>query len=193
MRAWCFSVLLLASVACAEDVPFQAEWHASCEIGGAAVDVHFKSRSGDPTEDDMAVTLQWAGSRDPVVLPVKSALFQPVEFTTDAVNLCKDIGAFELPSGRVLFLLLRNDRPSWPQVTALVVDPKTKTTVQNIGDLGDEGGTIYLMKAPNGFRIMLLRKWYQDANSHGEFGAPDWFLIHEVSGRIVTTWEVARK
>jgi len=192
MPRWFIPVLFLASVAHAKDDTFRSEWHASCEIGGTPVDIHFKSHSGDPTEDDMVVTLQWGSSR-PAVLGVKPALFETVEFTTDAMNLCKEIGAFELPSGRLLFLFPRNDRPSEDQISAVVIDPKTRALVQTVGDLGAQLGNVYLLKEPGGFRIMLLRNRYQDANSHGEFGAPDWLLIKESGGHVVATWEVTRK
>jgi hypothetical protein len=192
MRKWFLLVLLSASVAYAKEDRFRTDWHAACKVGATSVDVHFKSRTGDPSKDDMVMTVQWGKAR-PTVISLEPSLFESTQFTTDAVNLCKEVGAFVLPSGRLLMLLSRDDRPEEDQLLAVVLDQRTGAVVQALGDVGAHGQYVTLIKEPYGYRVMLYRKWYIDPNSSGEFGSVDWLILSETGGKVVAKWEVDRK
>ena len=150
-----------------------------------------KSRSGDPTEDDQVVSIRW-GNKSSVTLPVKEALYVPGRFTTDSVNHCKSIGAFKWGQGRLLLLLPRDDRPSEDRITAVVIDSATGSFVEDGGDIGPFGDEVDLLSDSRGYRALLLRKWYQDPNTYGEFGGPDWMRIFDLNGHIHHTWDVVR-
>jgi hypothetical protein len=50
--------VLLATDAIADDMRFRTQWSESCHNGKTSFELSFKSASGDPTEDDMHVTLK---------------------------------------------------------------------------------------------------------------------------------------
>lgn len=185
--------LIAVSGANAAQDRFKSLWSESCQNGSSPFSIEFRSRSGDATEDDMTVTLQW-GSNAPIVIPVAPALFIGADFATDARNLCKSIGAFSLPSGRVLLLLPRDDRPSEDVLVAVVVNELNGSVVQVIGDIGSYSNEVMVLRRQNGFRLLLLREGSFDniGVGGGEFSAPDWKILQERNGRVSSQWEVKR-
>lgn len=185
-------VLLVASMsiapcASAATDPFVAHWKETCNYRGTPFELRFESKSGDPPEDDMVVTLVW-GKRAPLVLPIHEALFVPVAFHTDAANYCKSVGAFDWPGGRVLLLIARDDRPSYNRLGAVVLDAKTGAFVSELREVGAMRDRLMLLKHGDGYRLLLDRTWHQDANDHGEFPAPDWLALTNQGGRLSMTW-----
>ena len=191
MHLWFLPGLLATTMALGGNERFVPEWSASCKYGAIPFELHFKSRSGDPTEDDQVVSIRW-GNKSSVTLPVKEALYVPGRFTTDSVNQCKSIGAFKWGQGRLLLLLPRDDRPSEDRITAVVIDSATGSFVEDGGDIGPFGDEVDLLSDSRGYRALLLRKWYQDPNTYGEFGGPDWMRIFDLNGHIHHTWDVVR-
>ncbi len=193
MMRWCATSLLLAALpTLADDSVFRPEWTATCNYGGASFTIQFKSKSGDPTEDDQLVAVRWTNG-NVINLPVSPALFVPAQFVTDAKNYCKDIGAFDWPGGRLLLLVPRNDRPSYDRIVAVVIDAKTGSFVQSEDDLGAYWKHIQILKQGSGYRALLDRTWHQDANDFGEFSAPDWMRLYNERGHLVHKWEIERR
>jgi hypothetical protein len=127
-----------------------------------------------------------------VVLPVKQALFVSAVFVSDAENQCKSVGAFKLPSGRILLLLPSDNRPSEDQLVVVVLDGNKGSVVEVVGNIGAYGGPVLLVQETTGFRTLLLRKWFNNLVGGGEFGAPDWMSIRETKGRLDYKWETKR-
>jgi hypothetical protein len=184
--------MLSVSVAASGQDRFRSQWSDSCESEKVSFSIDFKSRSGDPEEDDMSVALRW-GAHKPVVLTVKPALFVAAEFVGNASSLCKSVGAFKLPSGNILLLIPRDDRPSEDQLYAIVLDGSSGAVVQVVGDLGSYVSTPMIIRDSAGYRLLLLRKWYvNEGRGGGEFGAPDWMSIREAAGHVSYKWETSR-
>lgn len=193
MRAmkWIFLLLLtLAVPAKAKDPEFRPQWTAQCKFRGTNFSVHFASPSGQAERDDQTVTLAWGKKSS--VLPVEPALFESMEFVSDAANHCRGIGAFEWPGHKLLLLIPRNNRPSDDEVMALVIDPSTGKLVENAGVIGTPWSPAIVLRQGAGVRVLLERSWHADVNHGGEFAAPGWMLLSEEGGHLVHRWESER-
>jgi len=173
-------------------VEFEAEWSAACRFHDTPFGVHFKSPSGDPTEDDMVVSIRWAGGK-PFAVETTPALFVPVRFSTNAKNACEQVGAFDWSDHSLLLLVARDDRPAWDSIRALVIDSRTGQLIQDAGDLAGFHDGLVLLKTHSGYRVLVHRRGYQDANDFGEFWESDWLSIINDRGKLRHQWETTRK
>lgn len=186
------TMALLASASSSSE-ELKTKWSESCQDGKTQFELSFTSKGGDPTDDDMVVTMKWGAAR-PTILPLKEALFVSADFISDADNLCKSVGAFKLPSGRLLLLLPKDDRPSEDRLIAVVLDHSNGAVVEVVGDVGSYDKFVMLIQEPAGYRMLLLRKWYGNlGGGGGEFGAPDWMSIRESAGHVSYKWETDRR
>ncbi|MES2300308.1 MAG: hypothetical protein V4582_24955 [Pseudomonadota bacterium] len=190
MRLLIFMALLLALPAQATESRFVSHWEASCDLPAHKLDMAFHSKSGDPTDDDMSVTLAWDGKKG-ATLPLKPALFVAMGSLSDAKMACPLLNVFQFPSGNILLLLTRDDRPSEDRIAAILLDGHTGSTIDVLDDLGEYSGVLNVLRDGAGFRALMNRRWLVDATGR-EFAAVDWLVIKEGNGRIIHDWETAR-
>ncbi len=182
-----------APFANAGDDRFKSQWSEACQNAKPPFSLDFKSRSGDPTEDDMTVTLRWSSS-SPLVLPVRPALYVKANFVGNSENLCRSVGAFRLPSGHILLLIPRDGRPSTDVLVGVVVNAARGSVVQVVGDVGSYSDGVMVISEPTGYRLLLLRDdaFIDLGGGGGEFSTPDWVVVRETQGHVSYKWETKR-
>jgi hypothetical protein len=164
-------------------------WQAQCLPESGLSHVSFRSPSGDVTEDDMLVSIAWSnGATSPV--SVKPAWFLRADFSTNLKNQCKDIGAFELSSERLLLWVSFSGRPRSNHLAVFLVNPRQRAIVDVLSDVG-EG--VYTEKYPmvlrrgDHFEALMDKEWLLQPGD-GEFPAPDWMSLSVVGDRLKAAW-----
>jgi hypothetical protein len=173
------------------------EWAARCQLEGQPFELSFRSRSGDPFEDDMQVGLR-SGTGPLHLLSLPAALYHPSPSVSNAQNLCAQAGdsysasftAHAVGDGRVLLWLRKDDRPFFDTLTLALVDLKTATlldwreTGQEIKDSGEQRLTI--QQDTRGFRVRLVGEWLQNTGTDtAENAIETWVPVAVVQSRIL--------
>jgi hypothetical protein len=151
----------------------------------------FKSKSGDPTEDDMVASIQM-DSGQIILLPLTPALFVPGTLKSTASSQCDNITAQLLESGNLLMFLRRDDRPSGNRLLAVLVDGTTGRPLDVVNDLGAEAGRAHLIKDQSGLRVQVIRKWRETSSLQEPAPVLEWLKLQEANAKLVKRWEMAQ-
>lgn len=173
--------LLFAVPARSEESRFVSQWEASCQLPGHRLDIAFRSASGDPTNDDMSVTVTWDREKTST-LAIKPALFVSAGSVSDAKLPCNAVNAFQFRSGNILLLLARDDRPSENRLKAVLLNGRTGQAIDIVEDLGEFRGVLTVVRDGDNFRVLM-----------SDVAAVDWLVLGERKNRIVHTWERIRE
>jgi len=172
---------------------FQPKWKSSCNCDGVAFNVSFSSSSGDPTEDDMIVSLISSNGKK-IQIPVQQALYSKCSVVSDVKNLCDNVGGFKIKDVRVLLWFSRNNRPQWDQLSLVLIDQKKLKIIdikEDIGPIKDAGGTqkMAIRKKNNGYEIRLERDWLKNTRTDSaENSIEDWMYIQVINDKISNKW-----
>lgn len=192
------SILLLATVATAHAdsqsdqnmTRFVSKWQASCTIPGHALQLLFESKCGDPTDDDMTVSIQ-LDDGPKAMLQLKPALFVAGKLNTKTESQCDTLSAVRLQSGNLLVLVGRDNRPSEDRLLALLVDGRNGNLLDALEDLGALSDHTELESGPFDVRVKLIRKWKGAGKNREVTPISGWMKIHEMKGKLVKTWDAA--
>jgi hypothetical protein len=162
-------------------------WEATCSTEGITFKIIFRSPSEDVTSDDMTTAIHWSdGKATPI--PLKPGWFMPdVEITSDIQNKCKRIFGNELPNGRVLLWIVRNDRPNADKIALILLDISAKKILDIQDEVGELANNPIIVRREIGSSILLSRDSRQ-SNEGGEFGIPEWMDVIVVHDRISLRW-----
>lgn len=185
------AAFLLALTFAAEWKP-APHWTDACHFADHAVTANFESRSGDPLEDDMTVTL----TRDDgvaVVLPLGRSLYEPRGLLQTVKNRCSEMAAVEMGADRVLLLLSSNGRPTWDTLVAVLLDTAALTVLDvktNIGAIKTQDRVIVLRRAgAAALDVRLIRESLPDAGCDCEAAdIEDWRRVEIAGDRIRSAW-----
>lgn len=163
---------------------------ATCQVPGHTFQLLFKSKGGDPTDDDMAASIRWDGG------PFTSFLLEPALFVAGKLqsatsSQCDNITAVLLPTGNLLVILRRDDRPSEDRLLAVLLNGRTGKPLDVIRDLGAELGGITLKKDRLGVYIRLTRKWRQSSPTQEPAAVIEWVRVFEADGKLDKQWNAS--
>ena len=167
---------------------FVSSWQATCSIPGHKFQLTFKSQNGDPTDDDMNTSIHWDGS-DVGKIALKQALFVAGRVQAEAVGQCDKITGVLLPSGDVLLLLRRDERPIADHLLAVLLNGKTGRVLDTVEDLGVETEETLFKEESAGIRLRLSRKWCQVSKQVEPEPFPEWVTLIEKNRKLQLQWE----
>ena len=187
------AVLLTLSAVAADEFAPAAHWSDTCHFAEHAVSANFDSRSGDPLEDDMTVTL----TRDDgvaLVLPLGRSLYEPRGLLLNVKNRCERMAAVDVGADRVLVLLSANGRPTWDVLDAVLIDAAAMRTLdvkQDIGAIKTVDRVIVLKRlGESRLAVRLIREQLPQAGCDCESAAiEEWRLLEIVDDRIRDRWQ----
>ena len=136
------------------DDRFVPTWTAACSFAKGAARLAFQSKSGDPTEDDMTMHVQSSSGEG--ALPIPSALYVAGHFKSTIPSRCDRLAAYDMPSGNVLLILIRDDRPSEDRAVALLVAPHAEAIVAGPIELGHIWQSLEIVPERSGARVRVL-------------------------------------
>ncbi len=186
-----FAFLALADSAGATNAEFMARfvptWSATCAFPSGEKSLVFASTSGDPTEDDMALSIGRSSAKG-LALPVPRALYVADSFQSQGRSLCDRVAAFAMPSGNILLLLIRDDRPSEDRAIALLLNPDANAVIDGPKDLGSFWQKLNIARRLDGVSVKLIHYTKgQESESAPIF--TKWARVTEQRESIVVAWE----
>jgi hypothetical protein len=191
MRRLCLAVLTLVSTAALGETPFEArfvkQWVAHCQAPFGMYELTFRSAGGDPTDDDMTVSMK-VGAGHSVVIPLKQALFFSGKLAASSRSQCDSISTATLLTGNALLLVQRDDRPSENRLSAILLSGKDGAVLDTAFDLGAQVGSAELSENAGVVRVKLIHKW-REATAAEPIPILGWLRISDVGGKIRSTWE----
>lgn len=187
------AALTLISISASAAEPYEArfvnQWVAHCKAPFGAVELGFRSASGDATNDDMAVSIK-VGTGPSTPVPLKPALYLAGRLAASAQGQCDKVSAVALPTGSTLLLIQRDDRPSPDRVSAVLLSAKNGAVLDTVFDLGAQDGLAELSEQAGVVRIKLIRSW-RELNSKTKEPSPitGWLELSDVGGKIKYAWK----
>lgn len=173
------------------------EFKLLCSGVGLPFTIHFKSPSGDCTEDDMDVILE----RDGVGknLPLKKDWYMHTDHISKTQpSVCKaegqsnDFAAYAADDRHILLFAKSSGRPGYDQVNALLLDAKSGA-LSDYKRLGaSRNNYVAVLKHQRGFKVRIIRdslSFHQQVSC--DCDAPfvdDWMEISFSKGKIKTNW-----
>jgi hypothetical protein len=149
--------------------------------------VELVSRSGDPMEDDMDVTLVFAGKR--VAVPLQRALFTPRHTLQNVPNLCPTLAAVPVGGNRVALLLSRNSRPKFDRLDIVLFDSKEQKVLDVRDDMGEirtESDLFVLRSLREGMLdVRLIHEYLENSGCDcAEAAIEEWTRLRFTAGKI---------
>lgn len=191
MRRLCLAVLTLVSTAALGETPFEArfvkQWVAHCQAPFGVFQLTFQSAGGDPTDDDMTVSMK-VGAAHGVVIPLKRALFFSGQLASSSRSQCDNISTATLLTGNALLFIQRDDRPSENRLSAVLLRGKDGAILDTASDLGAQVGSTELSEHAGVVRVKLIHKW-RKATAAEPVPILGWLRISDVGGKIKYAWE----
>jgi hypothetical protein len=198
LRCLLFVLLALCGLPAAaqeKDAPSSSpDWQAHCTLaGGETFSLDFHSVSQDMTNDDMRVTLQLANGK-PVTLPLPPAWYHAMAWTGDADNRCDGIVATPAGPHRVLLWLAADDRPSFSQLTLVLVDLSNGRTLAQRDRVGaikssEEDAHLVIRHQGGGYETRIVRDVLTKTNDDSAYNyIEDWLRVGVTGPRIDTAW-----
>jgi hypothetical protein len=112
------------------------EWAISCNGISGIEKITARSASGDPTNDDMNVSIYWANhDRTEIRLPPAWYLLRPA--LSKGTIGCKGVGVVDLRNGAIALLLAFDGRPGWDHAAVVLLDPHGQAVLDVIPDAGE--------------------------------------------------------
>ena len=186
MRTALFAFLFASLAAAAEPRPV-ADLRDTC----GAFEVRLHSKSGDPMEDDMSVTLVFPGV-DPIAVALPPALYVAREPLLNVKNVCRQLTALDVAGDKVLLLLSRNNRPTWDVLDAVLIDKTTKRVLdvaREIGEIKSENALVVRTAMRGGYDVRLIREMLPDSGCDcADAAIEDWMRIDVRGAKLVTRW-----
>jgi hypothetical protein len=184
LRALLLLVVLFSPIAHArgEVMRFVSQWTTACEGKSGPLWFEFKSISGDPTNDDMTISVR-RGVMDRAPVPISSALFIQGKLKSNVVSVCDKVTGVSMRSGHLLVLVQKDDRPLSDQMVALLIAPISGAVLDVVPDLGAIALDTEFRESENSLQIRLIRPT-RGASENGE-----WMSISEVGDRLKIKWD----
>lgn len=168
----------------------EATWSEQCHADdGTPFTLTFASRSGDPYEDDMSITLR-LGDRE-LPLDVEPNLFIPRMLLANTPSLCREGAALDLGSGRVAFLLAESGRPQTEQLDVVLVDLRSMKVLDRRMRLGALKGESVIAGRPVAagvYDLRVTREYLRNACDCEEALIDDWMRVSVRGGKLWTRW-----
>lgn len=169
------------------------DWQVHCTLAsGDKLDLGFHSVSQDITNDDMQVTLLAGGKR--VRLPVPPAWYHSMAWTGDVDNPCDGIVATPAGPHRALLWLAADDRPSFSQLTLVLVDLGDGRTLAQRDRVGaikstEEDAHLVIRRHGGGYEARIVHEVLTKTNDDTAYNyIEDWLRVGVTGARIDTTW-----
>lgn len=184
-------LLIFSNVAFGSPSDPPANWSASCHSDDGDFQLYFRSASGNAFEDDEAISLQLNGKM--VNFPLKPALYELRTTLGNVKNLCDNVAALDVGQGKILFLLSKNGRPSWPYLDAALVDIKKMIILDvkpYIGEIKTRDDVFPMRRVKQGsFDVRVIREYIKDSECDCEAAAiEDWLRISIDKTKIKSKW-----
>jgi hypothetical protein len=176
----------------------------ACKIGEAAFSLHFQSKSGELTEDDMAVTLRQGGKE--IALPLKRGWYKLSGFIRDTKKLprvCRaanaqsydyDYPAIQAGPTLVLLFFRIDGRPGFSQDSLVLYDTKEQKVLdvkESVASLKERNTAFRVGK--DGVEQRLVRDWLQNTGCDcAETAIEEWNPIRVKDGKIALGWVANR-
>lgn len=172
-----------------------------CRTSTADFTLQFQSKSGDVTEDDMAVTLAQGGKV--LALGLRPGWYLPSGMIRDRRKLpsiCRvavagqeahEYPAFELAPDRVLLFFRLNARPGFDQASAILYDPKAMRvldTREQIASIKEKSMVFRAIRG--GVEQRLIREWLANSDCDcAESAIEDWQPIRLRGRKLELAWK----
>jgi hypothetical protein len=169
-----------------------AQWSALCTLKGKSVSLEVQSKSGDPFEDDMQVTLKMGFKKTSV--PKLKALFRSIP-PSKRFQLCDKTMGLSVEKTKMLILLAKDDRPALEELVAILVDPMARKVLdvnRNLGAFFREppARALQFERTPTGFRAMVVQGFNRNSLSDSaEDLVTGWVNVSVKNGKISAKWE----
>jgi len=184
-----FSFWTAALSAAPFDSRFVKQWDAHCQAPFGAYQLRFLSTTGDPTDDDMAVSMR-VGTRRAVIVPLKHALFVSGRLSAASRGQCDSVSTTTFPDGNILVFVQRDDRPSEDRVSAILLNGQDGKVIDTVFDLGAENELAALSENAGVVRINLIRAWRNKSSQTSEpVPVRGWLRLSDAGGKIQRAWE----
>ncbi len=181
-------LFLFATTAKAESPRFVQKWGANCHASFGAYQLRSVSSSGEPDEDDMSLSIE-VGTGRAVANRLKQALFYAGRLSSNVPSQCDNVSTVELPSGNILVLIQRDDRPSADRVSAVLLGGKDGVVLDTVFDLGAQDKPAELSKRGDVIRIKLIREWRSGSPEDESVPVSGWLRLADTKGKISYSWE----
>jgi len=198
LRCLLFVLLALCGLPAAaqeKDAPSSSpDWQVHCTLADSEkFSLDFHSISQDITNDDMQVTLRLASGK-PVTLPLPLAWYHPVAWTGGADSRCDGIVATPAGPHRVLLWLAADDRPSYSQLTLVLVDLVDGRMLAQRDRVGaikssEEDAHLVIRHQAGGYEVRIVRDVLTKTNDDSAYNyIEDWLRVGVTGQRIDTVW-----
>lgn len=191
-------IVLPSSVAWAKKVP--SKFEVKCNSSAGEFELRFQSKSGDVTEDDMAVTLRQGEMETPLSMGPK--WYETTGAIRDRKKLpgiCRiegskdyehDYPAFEISPSRVLIFFRVNGRPGFSRVSAVLYDPKAKKILDLQESIASIKETNMAFRAiPGGVEQRMIRHSLENTGCDcSESAIEEWIPIRVKGKKIQPGW-----
>jgi hypothetical protein len=182
--------LLMSRTVFAEhvDPDLMPHWQARCSVQGQVFTLHFDSKAGSVDGDDMSVTAYFDSSQIAIPLPPNWYHSLGKKITNSA---CDGVLGKAVSDGKILLLVLTDNRPSPPGLSGVVLDLKAKKVVSVNNDVvGLFYDTSKVETVSDGFRLYLYQGSQKDHRAgHDSRDVLGWTRITAHAGLISQQWE----
>lgn len=198
-RIFCVMVALIALLPVPGNIAFADDpapsFKAKCKLADHEFEISFDSKSGDPLNDDMAISFR--DSKKTARLALKAGLYYPKGVTTEKstpASICDTIPGFEIDAHRALLFLTRDQRPGYPVLSLALVDVskgELLNAYENVAEFkqGDSHTRYVARKGKTGFHTRLVREVLKNTGSDGpENYIEDWNVIEVHGHHIIVGW-----
>jgi hypothetical protein len=146
------------------------EWTTACNGVRGMQEITARSASGDPTNDDMNISVYWTNhDRSKIRLPPAWYLLRPT-LSKRTVG-CEGIGVVDLQNGSIALLLMFNGRPGWNHVAVALLDPNKRAVLDVISDVGEVAEDFEYSNSGNNI-YLAIQKGRRFEKDRGEEGVP---------------------
>lgn len=178
-----FALLVLISTTAFGETPYESRftnhWGAECKAPFGPYQVSFDS-AGDPTDDDMTMSIK-SGSGNSVPVPLKLSLFVSGRIVPSIASQCDNINTMTFPSGDILLLVKRDDRPLPDRLSAVLLRAKDGAVLDSVLDLGVGGEQLSQRDGQVRIKLGSFGKQFQSKGGRPKEG---WLALSEVDGKI---------
>ncbi len=173
------------------------DFRLSCRLGSHAFSLFFDSASGECPEDDMDVFVETPKGKTRI--PMAPTWYREVSNLTRAESICQPgdspdrlssgVAAFAVDDKRALVFFIRDGRPFYDSVGAVLVEVTTGKVLDVQQSLGQsKDGTVAVFKTPRGYKLRLIREHLQVQCDCTAAVADDWMGVEVVDGKIRAKW-----
>jgi hypothetical protein len=166
-------------------------WIAECTFGERRVTLEAKSKSGDPYEDDMELSIQVGKAKLPVGLSPK--MFWPLT-PFQGLSACDKIVGVPIGQDQALLLFSVDYRATYEVLTGFLLNISSGAVLDRNENLGTffktvKGKEFQIEKTESGFRAFMAQGYNEASSNNDQFYHMGWVGVTVQDGKMTARWE----